>query len=535
MDTSSPSYPAIPHLLSRIALLAIGGLLSLGLLIVTLDYIDGYIRRRAFGSIPIVDEHSRLSYILRWFSGPFDALEKVFEAYEKYSKANIPFVMRIQGDHHAISLPPSSGKEIRAIGHEKLSFLHALNQFADMYMHTNVLSRTPIEAVHSCSNEATMKKFQEQLAAEADKHLPPVFNPLGSQDWTEVTPMKAVFKAISPIATSLILGPNSPHAVEFTALAAEYNRLKMANRRLRGDFPRFLRPVVWQFAPTCRGLRKTISLLKVILLPEIQRRVNIVRSGTKHQNGHTTGFSLLDALIEATIKNGSLSRRDASNDAPAVDLIAQQLMLFHFELSRATGVNIVFLLYRIMNHPEYVQPLRDEITKALETSGGEWVFDMLKLAPKLESFNREVFRMHDISVFINIRLVMQTVHLDSVNLTLKPGTLISTPSRPVHFDPLYYPDPYTFNGYRFYDAETNTCSPRISTTSATYLPWSHGPGACPARNIASQITRVMFIKLLMLYDFRVANEVMPDYERIVERVIYFPNPDVRMGVRPRKG
>ncbi|KAJ0423507.1 cytochrome P450 [Aspergillus carlsbadensis] len=529
--------------------------IAIPLVVVMADFLDGWRRRRELRGIPIVDEGGNMSRALRWNSRPFDADKEYTAAYEKYSKKGQPFAARIQHDDYAIALPPSSAKEWRAFGHEQLNFLHALSEFADLWPHMNVIIRTPIEAIHSCNNDFTMsmaslcckgpvadakpcadlERFQSSLATEADKHLHPVFRPADDQEWTELNTLQAVFTATSAIATSLLLGDDQKQAAQITEAAIAHNDSIITSRVVRSHYPRILRPFLWRFAPTCRGLRANAARLRMLISPEIQRRIDRVREKSPKPGDESTPFSLLDVLIDASFKNGTLRRTGRhENEDDLVELIFQQVLLYHFELSRPTGMIVIFMLYTIVSHPEHIPTLRKEWTEAVSRCGGDWTLDILSHAPKLESFTKETFRYHDVSPFVGLRRVMQPLHLKSLNLPLKEGTLIMTPCRAVHHDPEIYSDPATFNGLRFYDPATNTCTPKVFTTSPTFLTFSHGTGTCPARNFATQIARMVFIKILTEYDVHLAHEAMPAYSLMdPSGAIYFPNPAIKMRVRRR--
>ncbi|KAL3483394.1 cytochrome P450 [Aspergillus germanicus] len=498
-------------LLSQSVLLILYAGLTLPLVIIITDYIDGWCKRRELGNIPIVDEGSNMCRLLRWKNRPFDPEKEYRNAYEKHSKNGVPYAARIQHDDYANALPPSSAKEWRAMGHEQLSVLHALSEFADLWPRMNVVLWTPVEAVHSCNNEFTLKKFQSSLAAETEKHLHPVFNPGGDDEWTELNTLRRVFSATSASATSLILGANHDTA-EITALSMGHNDGIMPSRVVRSSYPRILRPLVWRFAPTCRELQSNAARLRKLMIPEINRRVERIRAGNTPSNEENSSFSLLDVLIEATFKNGTLSRtKRKENEDELVDIIFQP-----------TGMNVVFMLYTIMNNPEYIAPLREEWTEAVNRCSGDWTLDILSHAPKLDSFSKETFRYHDLSYFVGLRRVMQPLHLNSLHLPLKEGTLIMTPCRAVYHDPEIYTDPSTFNGSRFYDAITNTCTPKVFTSSPTFLTFSHGLGTCPARILATQIARMVFGNILQTYSIELAHEEMPEWSRMdPSGAIYF--------------
>lgn len=127
---------------------------------------------------------------------------------------------------------------------------------------------------------------------------------------------------------------------------------------------------------------------------------------------------------------------------------------------------------------------------------------------------------------------MKPLTLNSIGLSLRPGTILLSPCRNVHLDPEIYEDPTTFNGYRFYDSSREVCSPRVATTSLTFLTFSHGAGSCPARVLATQICRTIFVKFLLQYDVEpVQKEILP--YGFTSGPVYMPNPSVMMRIRPR--
>ncbi|KAE8410035.1 cytochrome P450 [Aspergillus pseudonomiae] len=298
------------------------------------------------------------------------------------------------------------------------------------------------------------------------------------------------------------------------------------------------------------------------LMPEIKRRIDIAQPN-KGRIGNDGPASLLDGLIETAFEKGILNRNsNRQDDDQQVDLLAEEIILYHFELSSPIAFFVIFKLYAVINHMEYLAPLREEVSEAVKQSGGRLTLDTLKHAPKLESFSRETCRLYDISccefpqlhlTFIDLlcpihhittdvetrslvtsfRRVMKPVHLESINLSLNPGTIIMSPGRDVHLDPDHYENPTTFDGYRFYDASRGICTPHISTTSPTFLTFSHGISACPARVLATQISRTIFIMFLLKYDVELAHEEMPAYG-ITNGPVYLPNPSIMMRVRLRQ-
>ncbi|KAE8363467.1 cytochrome P450 [Aspergillus caelatus] len=510
-----------------------GVALLFGLVVFMSDYLDGWLRRRALGDIPFVDEGSNMSACLRWWSRRFEAEKEYAKAYELYSKRGKPYATRVKNNDHGIVLPLNSTKEWRSLPNDQLSFLHALSEFADLYMHTNVTDRTPLHAVHYCNNTNTLSRFNRHIVDATCRTLPLIAGTPTDHEWKQVNVFYSILSLCSTVAMSVVLGPEFTMDTSLIQTIMMYNRAIMPSCAERTSYPRILRPFVWRLSPLCLAMQSNLSKAKMNLIPEIKHRIGIARSkkGLIENGGP---MSLLDGLIEMAFEKGSLSRSsDRGDDRQQANLLAEEIMFYHFELSSPIAFFITFNLYVIMNHKEYLAPLREEISEASKRSGGSLTLDTLKHAPRLESFVKETCRLYDISCLTSFRRVMKPVHLESINLSLNAGTIIMSPGRDVHLDPEYYENPTTFDGYRFYDASRGTCTPHISTTSPTFLTFSHGISACPARVLATQITRVIFILFLLKYDVELAHEEMPSYG-IADGPVYLPNPSVMMRVRTRQ-
>nr|ALG03239.1 P450 [Aspergillus alliaceus] len=502
------------------------------LTVVTTDYIDGWRKRRAFGDIPIVDEGSNMSVRLRWNKPEFVAEREYAKAYKQYSKTGKPYVTRVQSNDYGIVLPLNSAKEWRALPHDQLSFGHGLAKMADMCMHLNVTDRTPVQALHLCNNARSLGRFNDLVASATDRVLPLTFGPATEQKFKELNVYKVILSLCSAVAMSILLGPDFCMDAPLIQTTQMYHDSIMPSCYERTGYPQILRPFVWRFSPICRALRSRLSALKMKLIPEVKHRIELVRLGRGGVERDSTQ-SLLDALIETAFEKGSLSRSEQSTDDGAqVGLIVEQVIMFHFELCQPISFFLCSMLYVVMDHKEYVVPLREEASQTLRTSGGHWSLDCLKNAPKLESFARETFRLYDISALTSFRRVMKPVHLKSISMFLKPGTLVLSPCRDVHLDPDHYDNPTIFDGYRFYDAIRESCNPHMTTTSLTFLSFSHGSTACPARVIASQMSRTLFMKILLKYDMELTHEKMPAYG-FTHGPVYVPNLSIMMRVKPR--
>jgi hypothetical protein len=58
----------------------------------------------------------------------------------------------------------------------------------------------------------------------------------------------------------------------------------------------------------------------------------------------------------------------------------------------------MYAIYEVITRPEYLQPLRDEASAALESGGGTWSKNTISKLYKMDSFFREVQRYYDMQL-----------------------------------------------------------------------------------------------------------------------------------------
>lgn len=78
-------------------------------------------------------------------------------------------------------------------------------------------------------------------------------------------------------------------------------------------------------------------------------------------------------------------------------------------------------------------------------------------------------------------------------------------------DPDIYPDPETFDGYRFFRMRGDPSldsQAHIVSTSPAHLGFGHGKHACPGRFFAANELKVALAHLIMKYDWK----LLPGYE-----------------------
>ncbi|KAM5469313.1 hypothetical protein MferCBS49748_002984 [Microsporum ferrugineum] len=320
--------------------------------------------------------------------------------------------------------------------------------------------------------------------------------------WVKFNPQFTASNLMMHFATSLVLGTQfsrdpdlmehiTAHVLGIEDVVNEFDRC-----------PRFLWPILWRLSSTHRNFRSNFSIIKKKVIPEIKRRIKLLRYGDKAEGDST----MLTIFLKQALKEGLISQvENSKSEEKDIDSLFMKTLFHIYEVWGPITPVLGAMFTRCMANPEYADALREEISDSLASHGG-WDSDFLAHTPKLESFLRESLRLYaPISISVSRRLA-KPLKLESMNMDLAKGTCIGVPTRCIHTDPANYPDPMAFNPYRFYDPATNTCSPRASTASETFLAFSYGTGLCPGRFIGVKVCELMLAKILLNYDVKYVSE-----------------------------
>ncbi|KAL9041306.1 MAG: hypothetical protein Q9180_001364 [Flavoplaca navasiana] len=163
-------------------------------------------------------------------------------------------------------------------------------------------------------------------------------------------------------------------------------------------------------------------------------------------------------------------------------------------------------MYNLCKHPEYLKPLRDENVK----SGGVLFNHQNNELPLLDSFMKETARMNPVTIFGMPRKVM-TPFTFSDGTHVPAKNWIVVPQQCMMKDPKHYPQPETFDGFRFvtHRDEGAVSESRLSHPSWRFPFWGSVKQACPARFYVTDMTKMIVSQFIMNFDFKLADENVP--------------------------
>lgn len=276
----------------------------------------------------------------------------------------------------------------------------------------------------------------------------------------------------------------------------------------------------WLLPTTWKGHRY-IKDAKKLLIPEIlRRRATIVEKAS------ADGNNLMSWMME-------IASEDEGDPASLAHLeVVMSLASIH-----TSQMNAVHCLYDLIARPDYVEPIREEIRKVMKEDGGwmQWQKSSFTKLRKLDSFMRESQRWNPPTLLSMHRVMMQNYQLSDGTM-LSKGAHVSMAVNAIQNDPDVTPKPEVFDGLRYYKLRQQDGQGHLhqfSTTQEKILNFGHGANSCPGRFFASLEIKIILVRLIMDYDWKLP-EGQGRPANLSAHEFVFPNPDAKIYVRERK-
>ncbi|KAI9509455.1 cytochrome P450 [Russula earlei] len=291
---------------------------------------------------------------------------------------------------------------------------------------------------------------------------------------------------VGALSECIPIGEGRNH--DYQAIAASFATNLMKTAIITRMFPEFLKPLVPRIISK---LPSQIRQTKEFIRPIVEERF-----AKMEQLGETWDDPPSDMLMWLMDEAKGVER--------SLEGLARRLLLVNFASIHTTSI----VLYRLLAHPEYVEPLRQEVEAVVAKEG--WTKAGMDKMTKIDSFVRETQRLN--GLFIPLR-----PFTFSNGVTLPAGTLVSLPVGPVHRDEGIYPNAEEFDGFRFSklrDSEGDAVLSKhqMSTASSELLAFGFGRHSCPGRFLAAYEIKALFAHILAEYDvkFEEGKGVPPD-------------------------
>ncbi|OHX00762.1 cytochrome p450 [Colletotrichum incanum] len=177
-----------------------------------------------------------------------------------------------------------------------------------------------------------------------------------------------------------------------------------------------------------------------------------------------------------------------------VDYVAAQLSLTMAAIHTTTEVTCQ-AIFDIIDHPEVLQPLRQEIIEVISKHG--WAKTTLYHLKLMDSFLKESTRHRP----RNLAVVNRMVEAD---VTLSDGTVLPKNSLCIVLadfsDPQVYPEPEKFDPWRFLKARERPGEENawhMVTVAPEQMTFGIGQHACPGRFFAANEVKIALCHMLL--------------------------------------
>ncbi|KAJ5563148.1 cytochrome P450 [Penicillium sp. DV-2018c] len=304
-------------------------------------------------------------------------------------------------------------------------------------------------------------------------------------DWHTVPIRETVLALVAQMTTRALIGPELSRNPEWLEIAISFTTNRAIAVAAIQAWPRFLQPLIHWFLGPCQTVRRQIQHADRILLPVLREKTH--RAGERSADEQE--FSTLTFIDQ--FANGA--RYEAT--------LAQLRLIAVSVLTTADLVEKV--VARLVEHPELIQPLREEAVAILTASPRGIHRTSLPKLTLMESVMKESQRLEPATLISMFRVAKELVTLHDGTVIPK-GTNLAF-ANDLRLDATMYPDPEVFDGYRFEkmrsDPKTAGLAP-FTKTRMSHLAFGHGKHACPGRFLSCDEAKLILCHMLLKYEIR---------------------------------
>ncbi|KAI0109877.1 cytochrome P450 oxidoreductase GliF [Daldinia grandis] len=212
--------------------------------------------------------------------------------------------------------------------------------------------------------------------------------------------------------------------------------------------------------------------------------------------------SLLKPTPEGKIPFTAMLLSRYKDAGASIRQLVEDYILVSFDSTPSTTSALYHAICELARHPRAVDILRKELEEVMVD--GKLPTTHLQELKRMDSFLRESFRLHPVSLFTLQRYTEQSVKL-SVGPTIPAGAIIGVDAQAINRSPDLWQDPDEFDMDRFYNLRQhpgNENRYHFLTTGSDSPGWGDGTQACPGRFFATSTIKIAFAHILLNYDIK---------------------------------
>ncbi|EFQ34658.1 cytochrome P450 [Colletotrichum graminicola M1.001] len=358
-----------------------------------------------------------------------------------------------------------------------------------------------------------LAKLTKPISKEATLVLRHVLT--DSTDWHQITPRDDIIRIVSRLSSRVFMGEEICRDEEWVRVSGFYSGAAFVVGWGLSQWPRWARPIVHWFLPSCWYVRRLLAECRSTLKPHLERRN--ARKAAALARGEK------DPIFDDSIE--WFEKECTANYDPVREQITMSLVAIHTtsELLQQTMLDLA-------SHPELFQPLREELVRVLSAEGlTTTAFHNLKL---MDSVIKESQRMKPVLLSTWRRFVKEDIELSTGFVLRKGQKIICTNAH--MWDSQYYENPQEYDGYRFLKM-CGTDEEKLAylvNTSAKHPAFGYGHHACPGRFFAANELKIALAHLLLKYDWKLPAGCNP--QPMPYGMALMPDPSALLLIQRRK-
>lgn len=344
---------------------------------------------------------------------------------------------------------------------------------------------------------------------------------------TQVKTYEAMVRIMAATGSRMLGGQSASRNLEWLETAALYSMDVVNVAVMLRPYPAFLRPLIAPWLEGTKALDRHLKTAKRTFNATFAQRLALLeQQQQERRNGKADGGKPVD-MMQWMIESATGSDRD-----PGV--LSHNMLFLSLAAVHTSSTTIVHALFDLCAHPEYIQPIRDEVET--EVAKYDWTLSAIANMKKLDSFMKESQRLNQgVLMTFNRRVVRPLRFKDGT--TLGAGTYITMPSDSISRDPDIYDNPEQFDGYRFYDRRMggglDSNRHQFATTGPENLAFGQGKNACPGRFFAGTQIKIVLANVLLTYDISFPPGQIKRPENLVKGGLVRPDPQQKLVFIPR--
>lgn len=282
------------------------------------------------------------------------------------------------------------------------------------------------------------------------------------EEWKHLPLRNAALEIVARLSSRAFLGKDLCRDRKWIDIAMNHvTDTFVAARELR-MLPAILRPALLWVLPHCTKIRRQVRGARKLISQEFDRRMLEARKAQASGQKPPKTADSISWMVE-------LSKGEP------FDVVATQLSLLIGAL-HTTSEALAHALHHLCQHPEIIEPLREEAARVLRTHG--WSKTALHQMKLMDSFLKESQRFHRETWGMQ-RFAEEEVEL-SDGAKIPKGCRILVQTK--HFDPEMFPEPQKFDAYRFFQKREQPGQDsdwQFISTRSDFLAFGYGRHECP--------------------------------------------------------